>query len=188
MSTPHPDKCGARKRQTDGTCQRPAGWGTPHTGIGRCKLHGGSTISHIRSAEVAEAERVVREVFGKAVEVTPIDNPLAVYAQFAGRVMAWLDLMDSLLTNARSPSYSSELNGEQIRGEVILFERAMDRANTVLGTYAKLNIDDRLSRITEVQQAMVVQAIEAALATAGVTGTRAIEAKAAAARRLRVVS
>jgi hypothetical protein len=34
--------CHARKRQGAGLCTRPAGWGTPHPGIGRCKLHGGS--------------------------------------------------------------------------------------------------------------------------------------------------
>ena len=34
--------CGAKTR--DGTpCAHPAGWGTDHPGVGRCKLHGGST-------------------------------------------------------------------------------------------------------------------------------------------------
>jgi hypothetical protein len=37
--------CGARKRQPaypGETCRRPAGWGTWHPKIGRCKLHGGA--------------------------------------------------------------------------------------------------------------------------------------------------
>jgi len=35
------DTCGAKTRA--GTpCRRPAGWGTDHVGVGRCKLHGGS--------------------------------------------------------------------------------------------------------------------------------------------------
>lgn len=37
--------CDARKRQPafpGETCRRPAGWGTWHAGIGRCKLHGGA--------------------------------------------------------------------------------------------------------------------------------------------------
>lgn len=37
--------CGARKRQPSvpgETCRRPAGWGTWHPTIGRCKLHGGA--------------------------------------------------------------------------------------------------------------------------------------------------
>lgn len=33
--------CNSRKRQGEGLCTRPAGWGTDHPGQGRCKLHGG---------------------------------------------------------------------------------------------------------------------------------------------------
>lgn len=35
--------CGAKKRQGEGFCTRPAGWGTDHAGVGRCKFHGGAT-------------------------------------------------------------------------------------------------------------------------------------------------
>lgn len=36
--------CGATKRDGSGDkCSLPAGWGTNHTGTGRCKLHGGAT-------------------------------------------------------------------------------------------------------------------------------------------------
>lgn len=47
--------CGARKRQTEGTCRRPAGWGTPHPGWGNCKLHLGSTRRRCTAADWAEA-------------------------------------------------------------------------------------------------------------------------------------
>lgn len=36
--------CGARKRNGEGVCQLPAGWGTDHPGTGRCKLHGGCAV------------------------------------------------------------------------------------------------------------------------------------------------
>lgn len=35
-------ECGAKKRQGEGHCTQPAGWGTEHVGRGRCKLHGGN--------------------------------------------------------------------------------------------------------------------------------------------------
>jgi len=39
-----PDKyCNARKTNGEGYCQHTAGWGTDHTGHGRCKFHGGNT-------------------------------------------------------------------------------------------------------------------------------------------------
>lgn len=168
--------CTARRKNGE-SCLGPRVRGTD-----KCRMHLGKPARH------AVMEHEARVLFGKIVEIKPIDNPLGVYASFAGRVMAWMNSMDALLNDLASPTSSSILTGEEIRGEVILFERAMDRCNTVLATYAKLNIDERLTRITEAQQAMVLQAIEAALASADVTGARAVEAKKAAAKRLRVVA
>lgn len=37
------EKCNARKTNGDGYCQHRAGWGTDHTGHGRCRYHGGNT-------------------------------------------------------------------------------------------------------------------------------------------------
>jgi hypothetical protein len=37
------DNCNARKTDGSGYCGQRAGWGTAHTGVGRCKYHGGST-------------------------------------------------------------------------------------------------------------------------------------------------
>lgn len=37
--------CGGLKRDGSGnTCTRPAGWGTDHPGVGKCKLHGGAAL------------------------------------------------------------------------------------------------------------------------------------------------
>jgi hypothetical protein len=50
--------CGARKKQPlypGETCRRPAGWGTVHAGVGRCKLHGGATQhAHGRYSKVQQ--------------------------------------------------------------------------------------------------------------------------------------
>jgi len=58
--------CGARKRQPNflgETCRRPAGWGTWHPTIGRCKLHGGA-----RRYKHGLYSRVVRSHFLPAVQ------------------------------------------------------------------------------------------------------------------------
>ena len=54
------DYCGANKRQGEGTCRRPAGWGTAHVGVGRCKLHGGKTPTQEAGAHRTELEQVAR--------------------------------------------------------------------------------------------------------------------------------
>lgn len=51
----HGGRCGATTKQTGAPCTQPAGWGTSHPGIGRCKLHGGSTPSHEVAAKEAQA-------------------------------------------------------------------------------------------------------------------------------------
>ena len=46
--------CNARKTDGSGYCKHEAGWGTDHTGHGRCKFHGGSTQ--------AQEENVIRKL------------------------------------------------------------------------------------------------------------------------------
>lgn len=52
-------KCGAqRPHQPEGIlCGQPAGWGTNHIGVGRCKRHGGATPTQNLAAERVVAER-----------------------------------------------------------------------------------------------------------------------------------
>src|SRR5260221_537926 len=80
--------CDAKKRQGEGTCHRPAGWGTEHPGTGRCKLHGGSTHDHKAAARTEIARRAV-ETYGLPREVTPDVALLEEVHRTAGHV-AWL--------------------------------------------------------------------------------------------------
>lgn len=77
---------------------------------------------------------------------------------------------------------------EQLRAEVALFERALDRCIAVLGMIAKLDIDSRFVRISERQADVVVRALEAGLAAAGVDGEQVQRARHAVARELRIVA
>lgn len=82
------DRCDGPKRQGGGTCTQPAGWGTPHPGIGRCKLHGGSTPSHVAAARRVLAEQAV-QAYGAARNVTPVQALVELLHDSAGHV-AWL--------------------------------------------------------------------------------------------------
>lgn len=80
--------CGGPKRQGEGTCGQTAGWGTDHPGIGRCKLHGGSTPSHKAAARRVQAEVAVA-TFGLPIAVGPHEALLEELHRTAGAV-AWL--------------------------------------------------------------------------------------------------
>ena len=77
-------KCGARKKG-GGTCGRPAGWGTNHYGIGKCKNHGGSTPNHVKAA----ASEEMRILLGRPLEINPLDALLWCIKIRAGEVH-WL--------------------------------------------------------------------------------------------------
>ncbi len=77
--------CAANKRQQEGTCRRPAGYGTSHPGIGRCKYHGGSTPTHVASVELSQAKSVA-QLFGVPREVHPVDGLMEEYWRTAGLI------------------------------------------------------------------------------------------------------
>src|SRR5437899_2401968 len=104
--------CGARKRQARGTCRRPAGWGTDHAGIGRCKLHGGSTRTGRKAAERAQAEEALA-MLGLPRDVEPAEALYEELCRAAGHV-AWLGAViadlppQELPTSAWLPLYQAE--------------------------------------------------------------------------------
>lgn len=151
-------------------------------------MHGGSTPTHVVAGARVLADRDARTYFGEHVVIRPIDNPLTVYREFAGEVAGWLEASKAIMARLGQDDmrYYGK-TGEQTRAEVQVFERALDRMNVVLATYARLKIDERLAAITVEQKRMVIRAIEAALASAGIAGPAAAEAKKVAARHLRVV-
>lgn len=104
MTTQTPDHgkryCGAKKRQGEGSCTRPAGWGTDHAGEGSCKLHGGSTPTVSKGALDRLHERQVREMadtYGLPVDTTPEQAILDEVRRTAGHVR-WLEEQVHALT------------------------------------------------------------------------------------------
>ena len=186
--------CGAKLRGKDddgnqriGTCRRPAGWGTDHSGIGRCKMHLGSTKTlRAHSAEMA-FQREAEKALGK-LKIAPVDDPLTELSKLAGEVTAWKDVIADRVSFLKDVSYEGEKTGEQIRGEVIVFERALDRCSTVLSTMARLNIDERLAKVSEAQAQLVADALAAVLRDMGMGGDQQREAKTRVAEKLRLVS
>lgn len=81
-------KCGANRKQTPGTCTRPAGWGTDHPGTGNCKLHGGKTPSGNKHAQVVQAQRDVI-LFGAKRTIAPAEALLELVHWTAGEVDYW---------------------------------------------------------------------------------------------------
>lgn len=158
----------------------------PMAGQPVCGTHGGRAPQNKASGATRTTDKKLRETLGR-LTVVPVENPLLELQALAGEAKAWKELCAGLVSELKSLRYSTD-GGEQIRGEIQLFERAMDRCERILTSVARLNIDERLVRIAEWQKAMVLDALTAGLAKVGVDGSRALEARTEAARHLRAVS
>lgn len=189
----HPENKGQR-------CRKPA-----EPGQDVCDKHGGASPQ----ARAAAARRMVEADLMELAQNligAPVDNPLTELANLAGRARAWMELLQGRVEKLLEAQDGSEDRqdqdsadsknkgiryqagaGEQLRAEVALYERSMDRLGKFLADYGRLGIDERLAKITETQAEKVIAAIDAALAHAGVTGKTATEAKQVAARHLRAV-
>ena len=174
--------CGGKLHGRNGTCTQAAGWGTSHPGFGRCKLHGGTAPS----GRIAAAEQQARAELAR-LDVPPVQNPLAELARIAGQVVAWKDMLAEKVNALSSLRYESETGGEQLRAEVALWERALDRCGKFLVDIAKLDIDERLTRVTEQQAEQVSAALTAVLAEMGLSQDQQRAARTGVARHLRAV-
>ena len=179
-------KCGARKKQSEGNCTRPAGWGTDHPGFGRCKLHGGCVPSGRKAALEQAIQAQAASELAK-LDVVPVANPLAELQILAAQSVAWKNAMAAKVNELTDVSYRSTLGQEQLRSELTLWERAMDRCLATLTALAKMDIDERLVRIEEGKAVMVAAAVRDGLAKAGATEQQQLEAKKHVVLRLRAL-
>lgn len=171
------ERCGAAPKpggQRKEPCQR-----FPTIGQKRCRLHGGAHRNTESDRSRAITERKINAAVRK-LNITPVEDPLSALKTLAGEVLAWKDEMSRHVGNLEALRYRAGDGGEQVRGEIQLFERAMDRCATVLTAIAKLNIDERLAAISEQQAQMLSTALFAAFDEAGLSITDTEQKKAVA--------
>lgn len=177
-------QCHAKSKTTGEQCGR-----SPIPGGTVCWYHGGAkaTTRAAGQRRLAEAklEKELQDTLGK-LKLEPVGDPLTALQMLAAEVVAWKELVAARVAELKSLGYSGEY-GEQIRAEVTVFERALDRAVSTLATIARLNIDERLATITAAQKLMIIRAVEAALASAGISGPAADRAKQVAGKHLRII-
>lgn len=144
-------------------CTLPKGWGTDHVGAGHCKRHRGNTPSHRKQAHRMLAESRAAASLAE-MGVTPIGNPLVAFADLAAEAVALKDHFAGLVAQLRNDlRYEDAKGGEQLRAEVALYERAMDRAAKLLAEWVRLGLEERMVAITQAQAERVITAIDAIL-------------------------
>jgi hypothetical protein len=174
-------KCGGTNRQGE-PCGNPPGKGTDHLGSGNCSSHAGATPTGRMAALNERAERLLYQR-----DALPVTDPLSALQRLAGRAAAWEDIIGDKVNELHSLRYSTE-GGEQLRSEIAVMERAMDRLGKLLVDIAKLNIEGRLATVREATAVMLEQALQAALAASGCDLDGQQRAQEAFRRNLKVVA
>lgn len=186
---PEERRCQSKAQDENGHLTRPCPlWAM--RGLTVCWRHGGANRTTRAAGERRVAEdKVMKKALALATrfDVIPVDNPLEALADHVGEEIRLKNALATIVAELEELRYRGAA-GEQIRAEITLYERALDRVGTRLTAIARLNIDERLAAIQEKQAEVIIHAIDAALAHAGITGPAAAEAKRVAARHLRSVA
>lgn len=176
-------KCGRIKSTTGKRCDA---WAMTDQDV--CGAHGGRSPQARAKAKERGAERAIAGALGK-LQIVPVHDPLTALAELAGEILAWKQLAAEKVAELKSMERENHLAGnEEVRASILVFERAMDRAVTVLATIARLNIDERLTKISEQQAELVKTALMKALGDVGMTREQQREATTHLARHLRLVA
>lgn len=205
-----PDKhCGANTRQGR-PCARGLGEGTPHPGIGRCALHGGSTPNHVRAAEleIERRQRAALERDARALGVPRHVPPAEGLLDELAKTLGELEWLRALIVA------ESERDPEALFRGTRLVKRVDDGAGGVVTTteagpglsvkvqtyerwkrhYAQLvavalshGIAERQVELAEQQAETLGALVAAALDSAGVQGPARVQAILAARDRFTLI-
>lgn len=141
--------CGAKKR-TGGKCMMAAGWGTNHPGIGKCKIHGGTSPNHIKAA----ASEEYRILLGSPREINPVDALLECIKLRAGEIQ-WLS--ERMAELEKKDWIEDTLIGKQFH----LYARERTKAIADLARYSQmaisLGIAERAVKMAETYAELLAQ-------------------------------
>lgn len=158
--TSDPKYCGARRTRGDGTCRKPAGWGTSHAGDGKnpgagaCRLHGGATPSGTVSARRTLAAREAHAL-GLALDYAdPGETLLEEVRRCAGGVQ-WLSEKVAGLDAAELVDAE---HGVAVWVRLWQDERA--RLVDVCAAALRVGVEERMIRVAERQGAMIASVLE----------------------------
>jgi hypothetical protein len=174
------NRCGAHSKRTGQPCRN-----RPMLGQRRCRMHGASEGSARAKGRRVHLKAVAADTAAELDVEDPGEDPVGALLLLAGEAIAWKNALRGHVENLTSLRY--EAGSEQVRGEVLLFERGLDRCANVLGKIARLDLDERLVQASEAEAGRIVAALGGALEHLGFDERTVRRGQAHLARRLRPV-
>jgi hypothetical protein len=180
---PDRQRCTAHSSRTGEPCRK---WAIRGGKV--CNKHGGQAPRVAAAAKARIVEQDIAKTLGR-LTIVPIHDPLTALADLAGEISAWKELAAARVAKLKELAQRNYATGsDEVHAEIQVYERALDRCVGVLATIARLNIDERLVKISEQQAAIVKTALMGALDDTGLPREQQREAAGHLARRLRLVA
>lgn len=147
-----PQLCGAKKSDGSGnTCQQPAGFGTDHKGVGKCKYHGGNSPSGKLAAAREEVRRGTA-FYGEPVDVTPSEALLGEVRRTAGHV-AFLEarVREAVLEEEEATNGAKEASSVHARVQALreLYAHERKHLTAVCQVTLHAGVEERQVRVAE---------------------------------------
>jgi hypothetical protein len=138
-------------------------------------------MTHLNTASVSEIALVRgKDVLFSDIRGRKIENPLEELGSLVSEVLVYKDYCAMQVAKLRGDERYEGRGGEQLRAEVALYERSLDRAGRMLIEWSRLDIDERLMKIEEAKAMAILEVIRRALLAAELDeDTRAIAEKVA---------
>ena len=159
--------CGAKKRQGEGNCRRPAGWGTDHVGTGCCKLHGGSAPSHRKAAQAWKAnQELARLGRPKDGDVDPTAELLGMVAEAAGNVATLREWVQALGADVHGPIMfpTGMLSGRSEEHVLVgMYREWCDRLVSYSAACVRAGVSERAVKVMEEQAELCARVVLAML-------------------------
>ena len=126
-------------------------------GASVCPAHGGKAPQvRAKAAEVVLEQRARALLPAQFVEHS---DPLGEALRTLSEAVAFRDALRELVGEVSKIRYSDDKGAEQLRSEIAVYERALDRVGKMCADLIRLDIESRLVRVAEVQAAAIVTVI-----------------------------
>jgi len=175
-------KCKAKKRSGE-PCKAYAMHGQTV-----CQKHGGKTPVALAAAQRRLAEQEAYGAIAKLGDARPLESIQDVYTELltvAGTARQWRELLQERVTRLRRLGRDTEFAGTQLKADVILFERALDRSAKIGEALVRLNLEERRQALDERTAAALVAVVRTILEDLQLSSEQQAAAKKAVPRRLR---
>lgn len=142
---------------------RPCG-AFPVRGAKVCVSHGAGAPQVKRAAQRRVVEAKAERWLARQ-QITPVVDPISEIAVNAGKAEKFLEKIEQLVSDLGEQRwrFTDEKGAEQLHSFIALLERALDRYHRQLVDMAKLNLEERLTRVTEIQAEAMLAVMLAAV-------------------------